>query len=788
MDRQYSYNWLKEYVKLSISAEVFAREFSLKSQTIDRITDLSPQFSGVITAKILEVTKHPNADKLRLATVDTGKEKMTVVCGAPNIAAGQIVPLAPVGAKVLDPDGNQWQVTKAKIRNVESNGMLCSQKELGIGEDHAGIMILPPGTAVGKPLAAVLSLDDKIFEIEITSNRPDVMSVVGLAREAAAVFGAKFTYQPPKPSLVIKEKLPLSVKIQEPKFCSRYQGVVMTGVKVGPSPLWLQLRLIQAGLRPINNVVDITNYVLLELGKPIHVFDYHKLTGGQIIVRKAKPGEKILALDGKTYELKPNHLVIADQKIPVAVAGIMGGQDSAATESTTTIVFESATFDPVAIRKTSRELNLHSDSSDLFEKGINSQSVEPAILRAIELTQQLAGGKVASEIVDVRYDKYQVAKISFDVASIPRHLGVEIPVLMIKKILVSLGFAVSGGKKLSLTIPWWRQGDVVAEHDVIEEVARIYGYHNLPTELPSGQIPLRPKNQLFFWENQVKDILAGLGFTEVYNYSMLSPELLKKVDFSTEQAVKIYNPLNETMEYMRTTQLSQILQNVADNLNNFSEIKIFELSNIYLVQKVTDLPDELPKLTGAVVGENAFFQVKGVIEFLLKKLLVADYEFKLTDQKCPLWQSGQALDILVDKKFIGQFGLASRKILSQFDIKKPVTVFDFDFSALITFAATTKKFQPLPEFPGVERDLAMVVEKNLTWQKISASTKGVDKLIVAVDYLNTFTDQSFGENKKSLAFRLGFRSTERTLKSEEVDAIVKKVINDLEKNFGAKLR
>ena len=791
MNLKISYNWLKEYLPTKKSVQEVAKELSLKGMSVERIETISSDFKNIITAKILEISKHPNADKLQLATVDTGKEKLTVVCGAPNIMPGQIIPFAQIGAEVFDSAnaGASWVVQKAKIRGIESNVMLCSQKELGLGQDHSGIMILAPGTPIGKPLAEIIPTD-YIFDIEITSNRPDAMSVVGLAREAAAALGIKLNWKEPKPNLKITDKLPLAVEVKEQKLCSRYLGVVMTDVKVGPSPLWLQLRLLASGLRPINNLVDITNYVLLEYGRPLHVFDYEKISGNKIIVRQAKAGEKILALDGKTYDLKPNHLVIADSKVPVAIAGIMGGEESAATEKTKTIIFEAAIFDPVLIRKTSRELNLRSDSSDLFEKGLQPKSAMIGILRAIELTQQIAGGKVASQIVDSNKKEYQPNKIKFDPNIIKKHLGIEISVAQIKKILQSLGFGVLGAKVLTVAVPWWRAGDVVYDYDLTEEIARIYGYHNLPVCLPAGQIPVQPKEPIFFWEKIAKDTLGGLGFCEVYNYAMVSEKLMAKGGFAKQPAVKIFNPLSEDMEIMRTSLLPQILQNVSDNLNNFSDIKIFELRNLYLPAGVKELPSEILKLTGAVLTGDlqAFFITKGFVELLLKKLGLKNYQFKPTDQACPLWQKNQALDIYVGNEFIGQFGLVNDSILANYGLQKPVVIFDFNFLVLAKLATLIKAFQPLSEFPSVTRDLAIIVDANLAWQNINELAGQFDKMIVGVEYLNTFLGKDLGENKKSVAFRLTFRLADRTLKTEEVDLVLDKLVKNLAEKFNAKLR
>ena len=797
MDLKISYNWLREYLKGKITVEALARELSLKSMSVERIHEVKPIFSGVITARILEIAKHPNADKLRLPTVDTGNpstsfragEKLQIVCGAPNIEVGQIVPLAHEGA-VLGIGTENFTIKKTNIRGVDSNGMLCSPKELGLGDDHSGIMILPPETPIGKKLEEVIPLNDQVLEIEVTSNRPDAMSVLGLAREGAAALGLKFDFKPAKPDLKAAQNMPLSVKVLEPKLCPRYQAAVLTGVKVGPSPLWLQARLLASGLRPINNLVDITNYILLEYGQPLHVFDYEKLAGQEIIVRKAKAGENIMALDGKIYDLKPENMVIADAKAPVAVAGVMGGEESAATEKTKIIVFEAANFNPVSVRKTARALNLHSDASGLYEKGLYPKNTECALLRAIELTQEWAGGKMASKIFDAGVKIDKPLKIKFDLAQVKRYLGAEISLAKVKSILQTLGFSVIGGKVLTVAVPWWRAHDVAADYDLIEEIARLYGYHNLPAVMPAGEIPAGQKDPGFFWESAVKNYLAGLGFCEVYNYSMVSSGLLNKVGFDPKHAVKIANPLNEEMEYMRTTLMAGILKTAADNLNNFSEQKIFELSAVYLPTKDNDLPEELPKLTGALVGggEEAFLAAKGTVEFLLKKMGIKNWEMKLTDQSCPLWQKGLALDIFLNDKFLGQFGLINDNILEKFGINKPVAVFDFDFKVLASLGSTVKSFLPLPAFPGSSRDLAVVLDEKISWQKISRLMEKINPLVVGVEYLSTFSGESLGEGKKSLALRLVFRAPNRTLKSEEVDGIVKTAVASLEKEFGAKLR
>lgn len=790
MDRRISYNWIKEHIKLNVSAEQFAAEFSLKSQTVDRVTDFGKGFSGVVTAKVTALTNHPNADKLKLATVVAGKAKLAVVCGAPNVAVGQMVALAPAGAKVQDPNnpGSQWEVKRATIRGVESNGMLCSQRELGLGDDHVGIMVLPPDVLTGKPLERVLGLPDQLLDIEITSNRPDAMSVVGLAREAAAVFDTPLLSRPPRPNLNVTKRLPLSITVKEPKICPRYQGVVMTGVTVKPSPLWLQLRLLTAGLRPINNVVDITNYVLLEYGKPLHVFDYEKVAGAQIVVRRAKRGETILALDGNTYTLLPEHLVIADAQGPVAIGGIMGGAASAATEATTTIIFESAVFDPIAIRKTARALNLHSDSSDLFEKGLRPESVPASILRAIELTQQSAGGRVASAIVDVAFGRQKPTVIAFDPATIQRSLGITLPTAAVKKILNRLGFIVSGSKALCVTVPWWREGDIAAGHDLIEEVARIYGYPNLPARLPAGSLPARSTDRRLVWQDAIKDGLVGAGFSEVYNYSLVSAALLKAA--GGKDAIELANPLSEDLKYLRTSLLPQLLKNVADNLGNASTQRLFELSNTYHPRGSKELPEERPQLVGVVADPTGtvLLHAKGMVELMLKKIGITGYQASVSTSTGGSWKNAAAVMFALKGKTIGVCGVVNPQLLNQFGIAKPVAAFTFDVDALTAAASAVSVYKPIPEFPAIERDIALTIDQRVSWQQIKDQVQGIDPLVVSVEYLSTFTDARLGEAKKSVAFRLVFRSPERTLKSEEADAVVAKIITTLKGSLGAKLR
>lgn len=771
-----------------MTAESFAKEFSLKSQNIEKIEKLKPKFKNVITAKILEVNPHPGADRLKLATVDTGKNKIIVVCGAPNIAVGQIVPLAKVGAEVVGEEGI-IKIDKSIIRGQASDGMLCSPREVGFGEDHSGILVLPNDTPLGQPLEKVARLNDEIMDLEVTSNRTDAMSIIGLAREAAAVFGSSLIAKSASPNLKINSVRPLAVEVKEKILCPRYQAIVLSDVTVKPSPLWLQLRLITAGKRPINNLVDITNYILLEYGQPMHVFDYDQVAGNKIVVRKAKNGEKLMALDNNQYELKNTDLVIADSKKPMAVAGIMGGLESATTENSKTIIFECANFSPITVRKTSRSLNLYSDSASLFEKNLSPFLINAAMLKAIELAQQIAGAKVASQIIDTNKQQYRAVKIKFNPTSVKRYLGVDLKLAEVKKILIRLGFSISGGKILTVAVPWYRANDVLEEHDLIEEIARIYGYHNLPVTLPEGKLSAATEAKELGLELAAKNILKSLGYTETYNYAMVSPKLFEKVGLDSDKSVKIANPLNEEMTILRTTLYPSLFENVANNINNFSSIKIFELSNVFL-PRAGKLPEESPRLCGLIVNGNsqaAFRELKGEISYVLKTLGVK-YKMIRPDFNSKLWEKEQSLNVLNDKNLIGRFGVVKSDILDSFGINSSVILFDFDFLLISELAIENKVFTPLPEYPGVVRDVTAVVDEKLPWSDISDCVSSIDPLITEVSYVGMFKNKTIGESKKSLSLRILFRSNDRTLKSEEVELIVAQVVKELENKFSAKIR
>lgn len=793
MNLNISYNWLKEHVATKKSAVEFAKQLSLSGPTVDFIHQRQPQFSRVVVGEILAIEKHPNADKLSVCQVSVGdKEPLEIVCGAPNIKPGQKVPVVLVGGKV-----GELEVKEVKLRGVDSFGMLCSQRELGLGEDHSGIYILPDYLKVGLPFEKIMPIKDDIFDIEVTSNRPDAMSVIGLAREAAAIMGEKFLYSEPKPNLKITSvktghSPSLQVAVKEPKLCPRYQAIVMTGVKVEDSPLWLQQRLLSAGLRPINNLVDITNYILLEFGQPMHVFDYDKLAGREIVVRNAKKGEKILALDGKTYEVGFANLVIADHKAPVAIAGVMGGELSAVSIDTKTIVLESANFDPVSIRKTARVLNLHSDSSNLFEKGLSPEGTSSALLRAVELVAELANGNVASKIFDEKSYKFKAKELKLSPDNIRRILGIDIKPVQIKSILRDLGFSIGGEKQLKVMVPYWRDRDIEGEHDLIEEVARIYGYHNLPAALPSGQIPADlVDRQTFGLEDKVRDILVGLGFSENYNYSFISEKLIKNCGLDPNDHLKIANPLNVDFEYMRASLVPGILQSVAENENNFKEINIFELSQVY-ENRADNLPNEKLKLCLALSGKEAadlFSAAKGAAAALLEKLYLKDFHLEPVKTEIKLWQKGAYWQIIAGAgNNLGQIGLVSRDGLQLMGIKAETVLIEMDFNSLALAVPSGPSYQPLPKFPAIELDLSMEIGDKILYGEVVDIVKAVSPLIVEVLFLSVFRGQDIPEGSKALAVRIIYRDSDKTLELAEAQKVHERVVARLKKEYNVRVR
>jgi phenylalanyl-tRNA synthetase beta chain len=796
-----SLNWLKDYVNISLPIKELEHKLTMSGNEVGRIDIIGGSWEHVFVGQVIALEKHPNADRLKLVTIDLGKERITVVTGAPNMEVGQKVPFAKVGAKLID--GHTGQVTElkpAKIRGVKSEGMACSEKELGISDKHEGIMILPADAPVGVPLAQYLG--DTIFDIKVTPNRPDCLSVIGIAREVAALTDQ--ATQIPDPSYP-EEGDPIqnfiSIEIADPELCPRYCASLVTGVKIGPSPQWMQQRLLAGGMRPISNVVDVTNYVMLEYGQPLHAFDYTQIKGKKIIVRRARNDEVLYTLDGMKRELNHDMLVIADEKDPIALAGVMGGADSEVIDSTTSILLESANFNNVSIRRTSIKLNLRSEASSRFEKGISPELAPIALRRATQLLLELAGGKAAKGIADAYPGKKESKPILLPKERIRRVLGLELSTERIQKVLESLGFScklAEASGDLMVTVPYWRT-DVRMSDDLVEEIARIIGYDEIPTTLLSCEIPEQVPAPMLTLKENVRDLLVGCGMQEVITYSLVSRAILDKIDPQKKlgPAMRVANPMSSEQEYLRTSLRPGLLATFASNEKHEKDsIKLFEVGRVYL-PRANDLPEEREMLVGILAGPRLdrswlsgedtldFFDAKGILETLFDRLR-AKASFQPAEDQILL--AGKTAEIVIDGHKIGVVGEVHPKTTALFDIStQPVILFEVDLAKLLSFLGAVYRYRPIPRFPGNTRDIALILDTSVAASKVQEVIKS-SPLVDQVILFDVYTGEQLPPGKKSLAFSIRFQSPERTLTDEEVNKAQQQIIERLQRDFGATLR
>ena len=802
-----SRNWINDFVKIpdSLSAKELGLKLTMAMAEVECFVDQKESLKSIVVGEILEVKKHPNADKLKLAIVDIGSKKLNIVCGAPNIEKGQKVPLATLGTVL--PNG--LKIEKVKVRGEESEGMLCAEDELGLGKDHSGILILDKKVKIGESLAKALGLDDVIYEIDNKSltHRPDLWSQYGVAREVGAILGEKLaTYAK---ATVAKESLKegkekLDIKVEDFKLCPRYMGVVLEGIEIAESPEWLKKRVSAVGMRPINNIVDITNYVMMEIGQPLHAFDYDKLEGHRIIVRQAKPGEKIQTLDDQDRKLDEGTLVIADAKKPVAIAGVMGGANTEIDNKTKKIVIESANFNHVSIRKTEVKLGLRSEASIRFEKSLDPNIAELGIKRAIELILQICPkAEVVSKIEDVKKFKLEQGpiKVSFDFLN--KRIGQEIEPQKVIKILESLGFAVKKQKDgLAILVPTWRATkDVSISEDIVEEVARIFGYDNLKINMPLVAMERPEINKERELERKIKNILAyGLALSEVYNYSFNSEEQLQKIGLPIADHIKIANPISSETTRLRTSLLPNLLNNIIANERFFNEIKLFEVGSVYLKdepgESISDkkqgfLPYQEKYFAGVVVQKEdqmPFYTAKNIVESLFKKLHLV-YQIKEV-KTAPVWASaGKTAAILLNGKQIGLITELNPKLYGKLDINNKVGIFEFSLTELNKVYTDEMAYLAIPKFPSLDLDVSMIIDKQILWAEVKNLVLGVEKdLIRKIKIFDVYEGKNIPAGKKSIAFRIEYRSDDKTLTMEEVQIIQQKVLKTLEDKFAAQIR
>jgi phenylalanyl-tRNA synthetase beta chain len=799
---KFTLSWLKEYVEFNLSPEELAERLTMVGLEVESVEYMGKGLEDIVIAEILGIRPHPNASKLVLCDVTDGTRRYNIVCGAKNMKIGDKVALARAGVKlpssVKFPEGILIQT--AKIRGEVSEGMLCAENELGIGEEERGIMILPDSVKVGSRLIDVLGLNDVVIEIGVTPNRPDCLSVIGIAREVAAILGTKIKY----PDFSVLEEGEdienlARVLVHDPDGCPRYSCRVITSVKIGPSPEWLKTRLEASGIRSINNVVDVTNFILLELGQPLHAFDYDLIEERKIIVRPAKKGEIIETLDGVERALIQEDLLICDAKRPIAIAGIMGGGNTEVSENTRNILLESAYFNPVRIRRTSKRTNLGSESSYRFERGVDPNGVVRALDRASELMRKIAEGEVAKGRIDVYPTPIQPKEVKLSLKRLSSILGTSIETEKVTKIIKGLEIetlSVRDGE-MSLCIPTFRV-DLTREIDLIEEVARHYGYNRIPTTLPVVQMKTDVLNREKILENRAKDILTSLGFLEVINYSFEDPEFLSL--FNGIKPLRILNPLSKEGSVMRTNLVSGIIRNVVLNLNRqVQDIRIFETGKVYIPRE-SGLPKEIRKIAVAAAGrrqvelwdkeEIDFFYLKGVLERLLEAFSIAQ---KTRFEEAPqirFLHPGKSARVLVGDEEVGFLGELSPDFRERLGISKPVYLFEIDLEKLSDLEKETKKkFTPLPKFPSVRRDIALIVDENLPVGEILGEIRKVESnLIEEVAVFDVFRGGSIEKGKKSVAISIILRAADKTLTDEEANTVQVNILSRLQLALGAELR
>ena len=797
------YQWLKEYVNFDLSPEELAERLTQAGIEVETVTRFGPELNQVIAGKILSLKPHPQRQNLSIVETDTVTGVVTVVCGATNIKVGDLVALALPGARL--PAGSLLK--EAAVYGVKSEGMLLSGAEIGLDlGPKEGILILDENTVPGSPIAEVLQLNEKILTLDLTPNRSDCLGLINLAYEVAALTGAKMKL----PACNIKEKLPeasalVEVIVSDEKLCPRFTARVIENIKMGPSPLWLQLKLLQAAVRPISNIVDITNYVMLEYGQPLHAYDLNLLEGKTIIVRKAKAGEELVTLDGVKRVLAEEMLVIADSKKAVGLAGVMGGEATEISAATKAVLLEAAAFHPLSVRKTARSLSLNSEASLRFERGIDHQAVLLAQNRAAFLISELSGGEILKGALDVNYSLAKPAEIAISTGRINKVLGLQISSDEISDIFKRLGFGLSEIKQgiFQVSVPL-RRPDITIEEDLIEEVARLHGYDKIPATLPKGSLIENREPQIERLKYLLKDLLVSAGFFECISYSFINPQNLELLALEPGdprlKAVEVQNPFSEEQKIMRTTLLPGLLKAVKYNINHRElNLLLFEIGAVYEPETLplTKLPAERVKIGLVATGQTPeaswaafsrkadFFTIKGVLELLFKRLQITGVQYLAVAE--PFTHPTRSARLLLNGKPLGYLGELHPQ-RDAWEIGQQVTVCELDFELLASCADTVPKVAPVPQYPAAVRDLALVVPLQVTAAQLEATIKeAAGKALKKINLFDLYAGSQIPAGKRSLAYSLTFRDEKGTLTDNEVSKMMQKIKEALSK-LGAALR
>ncbi len=782
-------SWLKDYMNTDgIDEATYAHKMTMSGSIVEGIENPAKEIMNVVTGKILEIAPHPDADKLVVCQVDLGEsEPVQIVTGAPNVFEGAILPIAK--HKSTLPGG--IKITKGKLRGVTSCGMMCSTDELGISEERAtGVLILPEDTPIGADITEVLGLNESVAEFEITSNRPDCMSIIGLARETAATFGREFKV----PEVVVPEcggdvNALASVEIENPELCSRFVARAVKNVKIGPSPEWMQKRLKACGIRAINNVVDITNYIMLEYGQPMHAYDLKHVEGSKIVVRNAQEGELLETLDDQPRILNASMIAIGDAKRAIGVAGVMGGANSEVTEDTTEVLFEAATFHPTLVRRGAKALGMRTEASALFEKGLDPENCLPAINRACQLMAEFGAGEVVSGVIDLYPGKKEQRVLPFEPEKMNKFLGISVSEEEMVKILASLEFKVEDGK---VYVPTFRN-DVEGMADVAEEVARIYGYDRIPSTMMQGSVCVGGKTEKQLLEDAVRRNLAASGLYEAVTFSFIDPrenDMVKMaVEDSRRNMVRISNPLGEENSVMRTDMLSSMMKSLRTNYTRRNpKAGLFELGTVYCPVAGETLPEEKLVVAIGMYGMGDFYNTKGIVEELLDSVGIDKYSFGVCKDD-PSFHPGRCAEVFVKGEKVGIVGQIHPEVATNFKISAEVYGALLDFNTLLKHHTVDRHYKALPKFPATSRDIAILVDKEVpVGEIVKIFEKQQSEILRDCKLFDVYEGEQVGKDKKSVAYSLTFRADDRTLTDQEVGEVMDKILAALKEELKAELR
>lgn len=799
-----SLSWLQTFIPIEMTAQKLSNALTMAGLEVSAVTPRFAYLDRVHVGRIRKVKDHPNADRLKICDVDIGDTLLSIVCGAPNVREGMLAPVALPGTRFP----NDTLLEKGIIRGAVSEGMLCSEAELELGADTSGIMDLPKTMAVGETLRQALDLSDATLEIDLTPNRPDCLSIIGTAREIGALQNKHISV----PEAAIQDsgreiQQRTSITVEAPELCPRYAARLVENITVAPSPFWLQDRLRSVGLRPINNIVDITNYILMEYGQPLHAFDFDTLAEKRIVVRTAQEGERFTTLDGKERTLSSDMLLICDGKKPVGIAGVMGGLNSEIQTKTTCVLIESAYFNPASIRKTAKTLGLSTDASHRFERGIDPEITRTALDKAAAMMVEMGGGRLAQGVIDIRHQLPEPPTLLLSVQETNRLLGMDFSISDIQKLLLSIEFSVSlkSDDLLSVTPPSFRV-DVHRPEDLMEEVARLSGYDNIPTTSPLIAADARYPLKKIENRNRIKTIMTGFGFTEAINYSFMDAADCDRLRLSSNDSrrhlLRLLNPLSEDQAVMRSALVPGLIRSVHRNLfQQIKTVKLFEIGTTFIATDTASLPEETEMIGGIWTGSRMdpcwnvketpsdFFDMKGVVEGLFTALKIEGVRYTtLSEKKCHYLKPGIAAVMEINESPLGTVGEIHPKVLKNFDIKQPAFLFEINLTRLYDLIPDFKKAAPVPKYPFVTRDVTVIIDKSIEADRLLDFVKQQRHELVETVYLfDMFTGKQIPTGKKSISFRVVYRSHKETLEDEVVNELHKEISSKLVNTFNAAL-